>query len=104
MNVADSQRMAALLERAGHRPADCPEDADLVLLNTCSVREKPEVKVYGRLGELRKLKRRRPEMLLGVCGCQAQREGDEILRRAPYVDLVLGTAQVGRVAELATRA
>lgn len=100
MNVADSQRMAALLERAGHEPADSLEEADLVLLNTCSVREKPEIKVYGRLGELRKLKQRNPDMLLGVCGCQAQREGEEILRRAPYVDLVLGTAQVGNIAEL----
>lgn len=100
MNVADTDRMTALLERAGGEPVDRPEEADLILLNTCSVREKPEVKVYSRLGELRKLKRANPELVLGVCGCQAQREGEAILRTAPYVDLVLGTANVDRVAEL----
>jgi tRNA-2-methylthio-N6-dimethylallyladenosine synthase len=100
MNVADSDRMTALLERAGGEPVEHPEEADLILLNTCSVREKPELKVYSRLGELRKLKRRNPDLLLGVCGCQAQREGEEILRNAPYVDLVVGTANVDRVPEL----
>jgi tRNA-2-methylthio-N6-dimethylallyladenosine synthase len=100
MNVADSDRMTALLERAGGEAVARPEEADLVLLNTCSVREKPEVKVYSRLGELRKLKRANPDLVLGVCGCQAQREGEEILRNAPYVDLVVGTANVERVVEL----
>jgi tRNA-2-methylthio-N6-dimethylallyladenosine synthase len=100
MNVADSDRMTALLERAGGAPVARPEEADVILLNTCSVREKPELKVYSRLGELRKLKRRNPDLVLGVCGCQAQREGEAILRNAPYVDLVLGTANVDRVAEL----
>jgi len=100
MNVADTDRMTALLERAGGEAVERPEEADLILLNTCSVREKPELKVYSRLGELRKLKRRNPDLLLGVCGCQAQREGEAILRNAPYVDLVLGTANIERVAEL----
>lgn len=100
MNVADTDRMTALLERSGGEAVERPEQADVILLNTCSVREKPEVKVYGRLGELRKLKRQNPDLVLGVCGCQAQREGAEILKNAPYVDLVLGTANVERVAEL----
>src|SRR5438477_4160913 len=100
MNVADSDRMTALLERAGGSPVERPEEADLILLNTCSVREKPELKVYSRLGELRKLKRRNPDLLLGVCGCQAQREGETILRNAPYVDLGVGTANVEQVPEL----
>src|SRR3954468_7816445 len=100
MNVADSDRMTALLERAGGSPVDRPEEADLILLNTCSVREKPELKVYSRLGELRKLKRGNPDLLLGVCGCQAQREGEAILRNAPYVDLLVGTANVDRVPDL----
>jgi len=100
MNVADTERMTALLERGGGEAVASPEEADLILLNTCSVREKPEVKVYSRLGDLRKLKRSNPNLLLGVCGCQAQREGEEILRNAPYVDLVVGTANVDRVAEL----
>jgi tRNA-2-methylthio-N6-dimethylallyladenosine synthase len=100
MNVADSDRMTALLKRAGGEAVARPEEADLILLNTCSVREKPELKVYSRLGELRKLKRKNPDLLLGVCGCQAQREGEAILRNAPYVDLVVGTANVERVPEL----
>lgn len=100
MNVADSDRMTALLERSGGEAVARPEDADLILLNTCSVREKPELKVYSRLGELRKLKRGNPDLVLGVCGCQAQREGEEILKNAPYVDLVVGTANVDRVPDL----
>src|SRR5262249_26858528 len=71
-----------------------------ILLNTCSVRERPEHKVYSRLGELRGLKKRNPNVVIGVCGCQAQREGEAILRHAPYVDLVVGTANVDRVPEL----
>ncbi|MCC2669852.1 MAG: tRNA-i(6)A37 modification enzyme MiaB [Armatimonadetes bacterium] len=100
MNVADTDRMTALLERAGGEAVGTPEEADLVLLNTCSVREKPEVKVYSRLGDLRKLKRLNPNLVLGVCGCQAQREGENILKQAPYVDLVIGTANVDRVSDL----
>lgn len=100
MNVADSHRMAALLERAGAEPTGHPEEADVILLNTCSVREKPEVKLYSRLGELRKLKRANPALVIGVCGCQAQREGEALLRNAPHVDLVVGTAQVEHVPTL----
>jgi tRNA-2-methylthio-N6-dimethylallyladenosine synthase len=100
MNVADSDRMAALLEQGGAEPVDAPEAADVILLNTCSVRERPEHKVYSRLGELRRLKKKNPELVIGVCGCQAQREGEAILENAPYVDLVVGTANVDRVPEL----
>jgi tRNA-2-methylthio-N6-dimethylallyladenosine synthase len=100
MNVADSDRMAALLEQGGGEPVAAPEAADVILLNTCSVRERPEHKVYSRLGEFRRLKRERPELVIGVCGCQAQREGEAILEQAPYVDLVVGTANVDRVPEL----
>src|SRR5437588_9102353 len=90
MNVADSERMAALLEQGGGEPVDSPEAADVILLNTCSVRERPEHKVYSRLGEFRRLKRERPELVIAVCGCQAQREGEAILTKAPFVDLVGG--------------
>src|SRR5207302_10882739 len=100
MNVADSDRMAALLEQGGAMPVAEPEAADVILLNTCSVRERPEHKVYSRLGELRRLKRLKPDLVIGVCGCQAQREGEAILAHAPYVDLVVGTANVDRVPEL----
>src|SRR5438445_7928441 len=100
MNVADSDRMAALLEQSGAEPVAEPEAADVILLNTCSVRERPEHKVYSRLGEFRRLKRLKPDLVIGVCGCQAQREGEAILAHAPYVDLVVGTANVDRVPEL----
>jgi tRNA-2-methylthio-N6-dimethylallyladenosine synthase len=100
MNVADSDRMAALLERAGAVPAEGPADADVLLLNTCAVREKPEQKVYTRLGDFKRLKRQNPELVLGVCGCQAQREGEAILKHAPWVDLVLGTGNIERLPQL----
>jgi tRNA-2-methylthio-N6-dimethylallyladenosine synthase len=100
MNVADSDRMAALLEQGGAEPVDAPDAADVILLNTCSVRERPEHKVYSRLGEFKQLKKRNPGLIIGVCGCQAQREGEAILAHAPYVDLVVGTANVDRLPEL----
>ena len=104
MNVADSERMAALLEQQGAEPVAAPEAADVILLNTCSVRERPEHKVYSRLGEFRRLKRQKPGLVIGVCGCQAQREGEAILANAPFVDLVVGTANVARVPELVRQA
>lgn len=100
MNVADSERMAALLEQGGGEPVATPEAADLILLNTCSVRERPEHKVYSRLGEFRRLKKENPSLVIGVCGCQAQREGEAILANAPFVDLVVGTANVDRMPAL----
>src|SRR3954468_12607152 len=104
MNVADSDRMAALLTQGGGEPVDSPDAADVILLNTCSVRERPEHKVYSRLGEFRRLKKENPGLVIGVCGCQAQREGEAILAQAPYVDLVVGTANVDRIPELVTQA
>jgi len=104
MNEADSSLMAALLQRAGwEESADC-EAADLVILNTCSVREKPELKVYSRLGELVRWKQGRPDAVLAVVGCMAQREGERLLARAPHVDLILGTRWFHQIAEFAARA
>ena len=94
MNVLDGRRFVGLLARDGYREAAAPEDADVVLLNTCSVRDKAEQKVYDRLGRLALLKRERPAMVLGVCGCVAQQEGDSLLDRLPYVDFVLGTGRI----------
>ena len=105
MNVLDGERMAGQLEAQGFRPA-AHEDAQLVLLNTCAVREKAEAKVYSALGVLGRQKRDRPELVIGVTGCVAQVEKDEILERAPWVDFVLGTGQVeqvGRVVEAVRR-
>lgn len=103
MNEDDSQQMAVMLENTGLRPAPRVEDANVVLLNTCSVRAKPERKVYSKFGELRDLKALRPDMIIGVCGCMAQKEAPEIRRRAPYVDLVVGTGQIDRLPHLLDR-
>ncbi len=103
MNEDDSAQMAALLELEGYTPAAQIEDAEVILLNTCSVRAKPERKVYSKLGELREIKQLHPNMVIGVCGCMAQKEAPEILRRAPYVDMVIGTGQIDRIPALVQR-
>lgn len=100
MNKYDSERIAGLLQQADYELTEAPEEAHLVLLNTCSVREKADQKFYSELGHLKRLKRQRPEMLIGVCGCIPQRARGEILARAPYVDLVFGTLNVSRVLDL----
>ncbi|HYK42980.1 MAG TPA: tRNA (N6-isopentenyl adenosine(37)-C2)-methylthiotransferase MiaB [Thermoanaerobaculia bacterium] len=100
MNVLDSARIAGQLDARGMRPAGDGEEPDVVVLNTCSVREKAESKVYSALGVLARRKREHPDMVIGVSGCVAQVSGDEILERAPYVDFVLGTGQVERAGEI----
>jgi len=104
MNVYDSERMSDVLARAGYEPAAAVEAADLVLVNTCHIREKAAEKVYSELGRLRELKEERAasgrEMLLGVTGCVAQAEGSEIARRARGVDLVVGPQSYHRLPEL----
>ncbi|MES1210929.1 MAG: MiaB/RimO family radical SAM methylthiotransferase, partial [Acidobacteriota bacterium] len=97
MNELDSQRMLGLLMQQGVLPTHRPEDADVILLNSCSVRDKAEQKVYSRLGEYRQLKRGKSDLLIGLCGCVAQQEGERALQRVPDLDFVLGP---GRVAEL----
>ena len=103
MNEADSDLMAELLHRAGWQEAGSAEAADLIVLNTCSVRERPEHKVYSTLGELRAWKQSNPHALLAVAGCMAQRAGEEIRRRAPHVDLVLGTRWFHHIHDLVDR-
>ncbi len=92
MNFHDSERMAGLLEQDGYEPATAPDDADLVVVNTCSVRERAEEKLYSRLGELRQLNASGESgPTIAVAGCVAQLEGSRILARAPFVDVVVGT-------------
>jgi len=101
MNFHDSERMAGLLEQAGYSQAEDVDDADLVLLNTCSVREHAAEKLFSRLGELRQPEQRggqRP--LIAVAGCVAQQEGSMILKRAPYVDVIIGTQAMRRLPAL----
>jgi tRNA-2-methylthio-N6-dimethylallyladenosine synthase len=108
MNVYDSGRMTDALAPAGYAPVDRPEDADLVILNTCHIREKAAEKVYSELGRIRLLKARRARagkaMTVAVAGCVAQAEGAEIVARAPAVDLVVGPQTYHRLPELVARA
>ena len=108
MNVYDSQRMADALAADGYLPTEAIEDADLVLLNTCHIREKAAEKVYSELGRIRKLKEERGEngreTIVGVAGCVAQAEGDEIIRRAPVVDLVIGPQTYHRLPQAVRKA
>ncbi|PVH29882.1 tRNA (N6-isopentenyl adenosine(37)-C2)-methylthiotransferase MiaB [Pararhodobacter oceanensis] len=90
MNVYDSERMAEALGASGYVPTDTAADADMILLNTCHIREKAAEKVYSELGRLKPLKDGNPDLKIGIAGCVAQAEGAEIMRRAPVVDLVVG--------------
>jgi tRNA-2-methylthio-N6-dimethylallyladenosine synthase len=107
MNVYDSARMVDLLAPLGFRTAETPDDADLVILNTCHIREKAAEKVYSELGTIRRLKAakagRGGQMIVAVAGCVAQAEGVEIMRRAPCVDLVFGPQSYHRLPELIAR-
>ena len=98
MNELDSQRMHGQLMQQSLLPTRDVSEADVILLNSCSVREKAQHKAYSRLGEYRLLKRRRPEVVIGFCGCVAEQEGAKALKRVPELDFVLGT---GRISELA---
>ncbi len=104
MNVYDSERMAEALAGDGYALAEAPEDADMILLNTCHIREKAAEKVYSELGRLRPLKAANPDLKIGVAGCVAQAEGAEILRRQPLVDLVVGPQSYHRLPELERQA
>ncbi len=103
MNVYDSERMTAVLVEQGYKATGEAEDADLILLNTCHIREKAAEKVYSELGRLRQLKAVRPELRIGVAGCVAQAEGSEILARAPLVDLVVGPQAYHRLPDMLAR-
>ncbi len=94
MNAHDSEKLAGLLEEAGYSPAADASQADVILLNTCTVREKAEEKIFSRLGSFRPLKEENPSLLIGVCGCVAQKEGESVFRRSGLVDFVLGPSAI----------
>jgi len=101
MNEYDSDKMADVLNASdGLVKTDKPEEADVILLNTCSVREKAQEKVFSDLGRLRELKRSNPDLVIGVGGCVASQEGDAIVKRAPYVDLVFGPQTLHRLPDM----
>lgn len=104
MNEHDSEKIRGLLEAMGMSPASSVDEADLVLINTCSIREKAGQKVFSELGRLKQIKRKRPHMILGLCGCLAQQEGERVFRRAPYVDLVFGPRNIPELPTLLRRA
>ncbi len=91
MNVSDAERMEGQLGMIGYEPVDSAEEADLIIINTCCVRESAEDRVYGKIGEIKHLKRRNPELIFGITGCMAQKEGERLIQRAPHIDFVLGT-------------
>ncbi len=100
MNVTDSEQLLGVLRRAGYSSTDNPEEADLILLNTCAIRDKAEQKVFSELGRLRRLKERDPSVRIGVAGCVAQSMGEKIFSRQPAVDFVLGTRSAADLPEL----
>jgi len=104
MNVNDSEKVAGLLMADGYEAAPDARSADFVFINTCAVREKAAEKLFHALGRLKVLKRERPDLVIGVGGCVAQLQGTDILDRAPYVDVLVGTHNVARVPELVRRA
>src|SRR5512139_734884 len=94
MNVHDSEKISGLLDREGLVAADDPRDADVIIFNTCSIRAKAEEKFFSMLGRIESLKKRNRRLKIGVAGCVAQQEGEKILKRAPYVDFVVGPQNI----------
>ncbi|MFC1581254.1 tRNA (N6-isopentenyl adenosine(37)-C2)-methylthiotransferase MiaB, partial [Thermodesulfobacteriota bacterium] len=100
MNDYDSDYLAQLLESSGYRPVKHPNRADLILINTCTVRAKPQQKAYSLLGRMVALKKKKPSLIIGMLGCIAQQEGKKLFKRFPALDLVLGTRELERIEEL----
>jgi len=103
MNEDDSEQIASLMTRLGYQRVASALEADVVFLNTCSVRAKPEHKAKSKLGELRILKQQNPDLIVAVCGCMAQKEGERIRSYAPFVDLIIGTANIHQIPGLLHR-
>ncbi|QIK73381.1 tRNA (N6-isopentenyl adenosine(37)-C2)-methylthiotransferase MiaB [Propioniciclava coleopterorum] len=104
MNVHDSERISGLLDEAGYSPAPAGDQADIVVFNTCAVRENADNRLYGNLGHLAPVKAKRPGMQIAVGGCMAQKDRDTVVKRAPWVDVVFGTHNIGSLPTLLERA
>lgn len=103
MNVHDSNRIVSLLSREGYQTVETPEEADVILVNTCSVREKPEHKVLSTVGSFRPLKEANPELVIGIGGCFARQEGETLLRKAPLADLIFGPDNIPEIPQMLQR-
>jgi tRNA-2-methylthio-N6-dimethylallyladenosine synthase len=99
MNFHDSERLLGLLNAQGYCAVEDPRDADLIIFNTCSIREKAEQKFFSQLGRTKHIKRKNPSVKIGIAGCIAQQRGEELLNRVPYVDFVLGPQNISRIGE-----
>lgn len=104
MNVSDSEKIVTLMQGIGYRQVNDPKLADLVLLNTCSIRATAEQRVYGHLGKFKSMKKKRPGLIIGVGGCVAQQEGEKLLKKAPFVNLVFGTHNLHLLQKMVTAA
>lgn len=106
MNEHDTEVMAGILMQLGYEPTDQPEDANVILLNTCAIRENAENKVFGEIGHLKPLKMEKPDLLLGVCGCMSQEESvvNKLLKQYQYVDMVFGTHNIHRLPHILNEA
>ena len=105
MNEEDSEKLSGMLKRIGYTKTDNKEEASIILFNTCCVRENAENKVFGNLGALKKLKKKNPDLVIGICGCMMQQKGmaDEILKKYPYVDIIFGTHNAYKFPEYLNR-
>ncbi len=104
MNFNDSERIKGILQSLGYEPAKDWQEADIILLNTCTIREKPDQKVYSHLGEYKKIKEKNPNALIAVCGCLAQRMGYELVQKAPVIDIMFSSFNMHQLGELIEQA
>lgn len=103
MNKSDTERMLGILSHFDYEETKNPQDADLVMVNTCSIRQLSEDKAFSQLGVWGKWKQDRPDLKIGICGCVAQQKGRKVFSRAPYVDFVLGTHQIYSLPDIIKR-
>ncbi len=102
MNFHDSEKIMGILKKEGYLPTDEPKKADLIIFNTCSIRKKPEEKLFSSLGRLKSLKRQKPSLKIAVCGCIAQQKGEELFKRAPQVDYIFGPQNISKLPSILT--
>jgi len=100
MNENDSERLSGQMKAMGLVEADQPDQADVIIINTCCVRESAERKIYGKIGDLKRLKAANPNLIIGIAGCMAQKDRDKLFKKAPHIDLVMGTHNIHQLSEL----